>query len=264
MKKLILFISGFLLLSTFISCKQVIKKEEVFNNNGLLLATLYMQQSSEYEASCIQAYNVGRMQLDAMLDTFQIRDKKPAIIVDIDETVLDNSPFSAKSIIENTDYPKYWDEWCEKAEAEPIPGSVEFLNYAADLGVETFYISNRKNYLKIPTMNNLRMNGFPYADSAHIMLRTTTSNKERRRNIVRKEYEVLLYFGDNLGDFSSAFDDKPTNQRKAMVQQMKNKFGETYIMLPNPTYGAWMDAMKYGLPKNIDVDSLYQSKLISF
>jgi len=264
MKKTVLIISVFTLLFAFFSCKQVIKKEEVLNNDGLLLATLYMQQSAEYQASCIQAYNIGKIQLNAKLDTFQMKDKKPAIIVDIDETVLDNSPFSAKSIIENSDYPAYWDEWCEKAEAKPIPGAVEFLNYAADLGVETFYISNRKNYLKIPTMNNLQMYGFPFADSAHIMLRTATRNKERRRNIVREEYEVLLYFGDNLGDFSPAFDEQPTKERKALTQQMKNKFGETYIMLPNPTYGAWMDAMKYGLPENTDIDSLYRSKLISF
>lgn len=264
MKKSVLIISVFTLLFAFFSCKQVIKKEEVLNNNSLLFATLYMQQSAEYQASCIQAYNVGKLQLDAKLDTFQLKDKKPAIIVDIDETVLDNSPFSAKCIIENTDYPEYWDEWCEKAEAKPIPGAVEFLNYAADRGVETFYISNRKNYLKIPTMNNLRMNGFPYADSAHIMLRTKTRNKERRRNIVRLEYEVLLYFGDNLGDFSPAFENQSTSKRKAMAQQLKNKFGETYIMIPNPSYGEWMNAMKQGLPENIDVDSLYMSKLIDF
>lgn len=264
MKKSVLIISAFTLLIAFMSCKQVVKKEEVLNNDGLLLATLYMQQSAEYQASCIQAYNIGKLQLDAKLDSFQMKDKKLAIIVDIDETVLDNSPFSAKSIIENTDYPEYWDEWCEKAEAKPIPGALEFLNYAADLGVETFYISNRKNYLKIPTMNNLQMYGFPFADSAHIMLRTTTSNKERRRNIVREEYEVLLYFGDNLGDFSPAFDDQATSKRKALVKQMKDQFGETYIMLPNPTYGAWMNAMKHGLPANTDIDSLYMSKLIGF
>ena len=78
--------------------------------------------------------------------------KKMAIVVDIDETVLDNSPFEAKSIIENTDYPVYWDEWCQKEEARPIAGAVEFLNYAKSKGADVFYITNRKEHLKDVTI----------------------------------------------------------------------------------------------------------------
>jgi 5'-nucleotidase (lipoprotein e(P4) family) len=238
-------------------------KEEVTNNDGLILATLYMQQSAEYQAICKQAYNIGKLKLDEQLKIYS-GEKKLAVVVDIDETVLDNSPFSARSVLENTDYPKYWDEWCNKAEAKAIPGSVEFLNYAADNGVETFYISNRKVHLTEATLKNLQEKDFPFADSAHLLLRTNTSNKEPRRNKVRETHDILLLFGDNLGDFNPAFDDQPTQKRHALVQQMKNKFGEEYIVLPNPTYGAWMSAMQEGLPKNINVDSLYRAKLINF
>lgn len=263
MKNKFLILFSLLLLTSMVSCTLTKKEEEKTNNDGLLLATLYMQQSAEYHAICKQAFNVGHYQLDKILSDYKGA-KKPAIIVDIDETVLDNSPFSARSIIENTDYPKYWDDWCEKAEAKPISGAVEFLNYAAERGVETFYISNRKVHLTKPTLDNLLKYEFPFADSTHLLLRTTTSNKEPRRNKVRESHQIVLLFGDNLGDFSSAFDDKSTMDRKALVQQMKNEFGEHFIVLPNPTYGAWMDAMRKDLPKSINLDSLYRSKLINF
>lgn len=263
MKKSILILSLIFSVALLSSCKQQLKKEEIPNNDGLLMATLYMQQAAEYQALCLQAYEIGRVRLDKLVESYN-NDKKPAIVVDIDETVLDNSPFTARSIIENTDYPKYWDEWCNKSEAKPIAGALEFLNYAAEKGIETFYISNRKIHLTEATLKNLQKYDFPFADSAHLLLRTNTSNKEARRNQVRQTHEILLFFGDNLGDFSPAFDDKSTKERHAMVQQMKNKFGERFIVLPNPTYGAWMNAMKEGIPANANIDSLYRSKLINF
>ena len=260
--KTLLLITVIALLIT--ACQPTITKQEpIENNDGLLLATLFMQRSSEYQALCYQAYNWGQLRLDEKLNAYN-GEKKLAVVVDIDETVLDNSPFSAKSIIENTDYPKYWDEWCEKAEAKSIPGAVEFLKYAESKGVETFYISNRKVHLIAPTLLNLQNNGFPFADSTHIMLRTTSSDKEERRNKVREDFDVLLYFGDNLGDFMSVFDGKNTKDRNALTLEMKEKFGDQFIVLPNPTYGGWMDAMKTGLPKNIDTDSLYKARLINF
>lgn len=263
MKKTIFYFLYILLFSSLVSCTPRESKEEFANNDGLLLATLYMQQSAEYQAICKQTYTIGKLKLDEHLKNYS-GTKKLAVVVDIDETVLDNSPFSARSILENTDYPKYWDEWCNKAEAKAIPGAVEFLNYAAEQGVETFYISNRKVHLTEATLKNLQNQDFPFADSAHLMLRTNTGNKELRRNKVRETHEILLLFGDNLGDFNPAFDDKGTMERRALVQQLKNKFGEEYMVLPNPTYGAWMSALQVGLPKNINVDSLYRAQLINF
>lgn len=260
--KILLFISVIAML--FTACQQPKPEpKSVENNDGLLLATLYMQRASEYQALCYQAYNIGQLRLDEKLASYN-GDKKLAVVVDIDETVLNNSPHTARSIIENSDYPKYWDEWCEKAEAISIPGSLEFLKYAESKGVETFYISNRQSHLTIPTLLNLQKNGFPFADNDHIMLRTNTSDKEERRNKVRENYDILLYFGDNLGDFMSVFDGKSNTERNTLTLEMENKFGDEFIVLPNPTYGAWLKALKTGMPDNIDVDSLYQAKLINF
>lgn len=246
----------------FTACQPKQEAPKQTDNEKLLFATLYVQQAAEYKALCTQAYNIGKWRLDQILADKDFT-KKPAIVVDIDETVLDNSPFEAKSIEENTSYPKYWNEWCSLARAESIAGAQEFLNYAAEKGVETFYISNRKVNLYDATLANLLDNGFPFADSTHLMLRTTTSNKEPRREVVKENYDIVLMFGDNLGDFSHLFDDKATADRHKLVKEMQAEFGKKFIVLPNPTYGAWDAAMFYGIETN-NKDSVYHARLKSF
>jgi len=264
MNRIFLFIAIPVFSILFSSCQQEEESiKQLSNNDGLLLATLYVQQASEYKALCYQAYNVGKFRLDEKLSKYE-GDEKLAVVVDIDETVLDNSPFSARSIIKNTDYPKYWNEWCHLAQAKSIPGALAFLKYAESKGVETFYISNRKAELTEVTLKNLQQNGFPFADSTHIMLRTTTSDKKERRDKVKATHDILLFFGDNLGDFLSDFDHQSTKARTALTVDMLNDFGDDFIVLPNPTYGAWMSAMKKGLPKSANSDSVYRAKLIDF
>lgn len=264
MKRIILFIAIPIFGILLSSCQQqttAIEKEA--NNDGLLMATLYVQRAAEYKALCFQAYNLAQFKLDEKVSKYS-GDKKLAVIVDIDETVLDNSPFSAKSIIENTDYPKYWDEWCNLSKAESIPGSLEFLKYAESKGVETFYVSNRKFHLTPATLKNLQDNGFPFADSSHLFLRSKSSDKEIRRNIIRENHDVLLYFGDALGDFLPAFDEPSTSARNALANEIRKDFGAEYIVLPNPTYGTWMNSLLTAVPKDADADSAYKSRLINF
>ena len=264
MKRIILFFAIPVFGILLSSCQQQAPTaEKEANNDGLLMATLYVQQAAEYKALCFQAYNLAQFKLDEKISKYS-GDKKMAVIVDIDETVLDNSPFTAKSIIENTDYPKYWDEWCNLAKAQSVPGAVEFLKYAESVGVETFYVSNRKAHLIPATLKNLQENGFPFADSAHLFLRTKSSDKEIRRNIIREDNDILLYFGDALGDFLPAFDEPSTEARNALAREIHNDFGAEYIVLPNPTYGTWMNSLLTGVPKTADADSVYKSRLINF
>lgn len=208
------------------------------NNDYLLMATLFQQHAAEKRALSYQAYNLARLMLDNELRMARLT-KKMAIVVDIDETVLDNSPFEAKSIIENTDYPVYWDEWCQEEKARPIAGAVEFLNYAKSKGADVFYITNRKEHLKDVTIKNLQKEGFPFADESHVMMRTTTSNKEPRRTTVEETHHIVLLMGDNLGDFSNIFDIDDNDRRFELTDSLKNEFGKRFIMLPNPMYGAW-------------------------
>jgi len=261
MKKYIFILLSAILFG-FTSCQPKVEQQTNDKNEKLVFATLFVQQAAEFKALNHQAYNIGKLRLDQILSTNKSV-KKLAVVVDIDETVLDNSPFEAKSILEKSSYPMYWAEWCNLAQAESIAGAQEFLSYAAKKGVETFYISNRKVEFYDATIANLISNGFPYADSIHVLLRTTQSDKEPRRSLVKENYDIVLLFGDNLGDFSSIFDGKSTADRYALVEENKDEFGSKFIVLPNPIYGAWDAAMFFDLVVD-NKDSVYKARLKSF
>lgn len=248
-------------------CQQEQQVNEVSlpNNDYLLFSTLFQQKAAEKRALSYQAYNIAKLMLNNELKKSRLT-KKLAIVVDIDETVLDNSPFEAKSIIENSDYPTYWNEWCEQANAKSIAGSVEFLNYAASKGVDVFYITNRKTALFEPTLKNLVDNGFPFADKKHLLMREKDSNKESRRETVKQNHEIVLLIGDNLGDFMHVFDDKNIQERFSLTDSLKSEFGSRFIVLPNPMYGSWSNEMinnnsKMSEEKKIEMLKKY---LISF
>ena len=102
-------------------------------------ATLYMQKAAEYRALAYQAFNLARWQLDLDLagknkhDIPKADRKKPrAVMVDIDETMLDNSPAQAYNIKNRLPFDnKNWYAWGEMRKAKSIPGSVDFVRYAA-------------------------------------------------------------------------------------------------------------------------------------
>lgn len=218
-------------------------------------AVLYMQKAAEYRALAYQAFNVARMQLDADLDKKNLKrlpkaDRKMprAIVVDIDETVLDNSPAQALGIKTNTPYnTKDWHAWVDMKKAKAIPGAVEFLNYAVSKGVKIFYISNRDEEQKLAVMANLKSVGFAEISDENVMLRTTESAKAPRRAVVSAKYRIVLLCGDNLDDFSELFEKKSVAERFAAADQFKENWGRRFIMLPNAMYGTWENAIyEYG------------------
>lgn len=218
--------------------------QQKLRNEHMVLATLYHQKAAEYRALCYQAFNIGKLMLDKDLSDPAI-EKHRIIVLDVDETVLDNSPFQAKSILESTSYPVYWNEWCKLAKAEPLPGAVDFLNYARKNGVSIFYVTNRREALKAVTIENLKNTGFPHADEEHVIMRTAEASKESRRQALLKKYHISLYFGDNLNDFAETFEGKSSNQRMLAVEDHKDDFGRRFIVLPNAMYGDWELAL-YG------------------
>ena len=250
---LVIFLAGIIS-----GCKTNQENPEKANNDYLLLATLFQQKAAEKRALSYQAFNMAKLVLDNEMRRAGLT-KKLAIVVDIDETVLDNSPFEAKCIIENADYPKYWNEWCELANARPLAGSVEFLNYAKSKGAETFYITNRKVKLYDVTVKNLKEKGFPFADKEHLLMRTDKSDKEPRRNIVKANHEIVLLMGDNLGDFLNIFDNKNIEERFSLTDSLRNEFGRKFIVLPNPMYGSWVNELIYN-----DFDLTKEEKIVKF
>lgn len=213
-------------------------------NEQLVMGTLWYQRSAEMRAISYQAFNMARLVFDMDLEKGET-DLPRAVIVDIDETVLDNSPYEAGLVDRDYGYSRGWAEWIAEARAEALPGSLEFLRYVREKGGEVFYISNRKEKYRQATLKNLRRLGFPQADDAHLLLRRTTSDKKPRRQSVMKDHRVVLMMGDNLNDFDSVFAGKAFDLQAAAVDLMKDRFGTRFIVLPNPMYGNWEGAV-YG------------------
>jgi 5'-nucleotidase (lipoprotein e(P4) family) len=208
----------------------------------MVLATLYQQKSAEFRALSYQTFTLASVMLDEDLSDKKI-DKHRVVIVDIDETILDNSPYQGKTILENTAYPKFWNEWCSRANALPLPGAVAFLHYAKANGVGVYYLTNRDESLRDPTLRNLVSAGFPFADNAHLIMKTTESSKESRRQAIAARNHVALLLGDNLSDFSSLFEKQSPARRNALVDSLRYAFGPKFIVLPNAMYGDWEAAL---------------------
>lgn len=209
-----------------------------------LYTSVWMQRAAEYKGLCLQAYNLAELRLEEALRNPANYGKKLAIVTDIDETFLDNSPNAVHQALADKLYESdSWHQWCAMADADTLPGSLRFFHKAADAGVEVYYISNRTQKDRVGTLANLRKFGYPYADDAHLLLRTTSSNKDSRRAQVLKEYEVILYLGDNLGDFTSDFDKGTEADRQAALYRVRQDIGRKFILLPNPNYGNWESAL---------------------
>ncbi len=215
-------------------------------NEQSVLAINWVQTSAEYRALCYQSYNLARMNLDSFLASYS-GSKPVAVITDMDETITDNSAYQAWLVGQDFGYSsKTWGPWIASAKAKAVPGAVEFFNYAQEKGVETFYVSNTKMVFAEGAEKKLKALGFPYVDKKHMLFRVKTSDKQPRRDMVAKDYEIALLLGDNLNDFLSVFRKKPIDVRSAEVDKIKNEWGKKFIVFPNPLYGDWEGAIYKG------------------
>jgi 5'-nucleotidase (lipoprotein e(P4) family) len=212
-------------------------------------ATIYQNASAEVYRLYQQGYELARIRLDANLQ--RPHTLPPAVIVDIDETVLDNSPSNVTDIVHGRTYvPAEWKKWTNMASAKALPGAVEFLNYAAGRGCAVYYISNRDTDEKQVTVKNLRSAGFPMADSAHVMLMEGTSDKTERRATVAKDHYIALLVGDQLTDFDQRLKDRSQGLGRRRVDELRDTLERYFIMLPNSMYGTWLDAIS-GRPDTV-------------
>ena len=253
-----------IVLLSILSCNQPDYKND---NDYKIQAQVWTQNSAEYRALCYQAFNAAKMNLDALFFFEKEYDKPLAIIADVDETVLDNSPYDGKLILNNTTYNREsWVEWGNLEIEKAIPGSLEFLIYASEKNVEIFYISNRYSEQLEATVNNLKKLGFPDAKESNVLLRGDTRSKSERRKSVSDNYEVIMLIGDNLSDFNDEFEIKLYNERSNQTDKLKNEFGTKLIVLPNPNYGDWESNGLFGGKSfdNFQKDSIRKSKIKSY
>ncbi len=219
----------------------------------LINAVAWMQQAAEYEAATTQAYNVATRLLPVALadsswtalpNQRDFRELPPAVIVDVDETVLDNSPFEARLIKEDAVFERSrWNAWVKEEAAVPVPGALAFLKSAAALGVTVFYVTNRSSELDDATTRNLKEVGFPVSTHRDIVLTRGerpewTRDKSLRRDFVAKDHRVIFLAGDDLNDFVAA-EDASAEERAELVRRHASYWGERWVILPNPSYGSW-------------------------
>ena len=225
--------------------------QAIVDNEYQAGATLYMQKAAEYRGLAYQAFNLARWQLDSDFEKKNVK-KLPkdqqkrlrAVVVDIDETVLDNSPAQAADIKARKAFNlKDWYAWSEMRKAKAIPGAVEFLNYAVSKGVKVFYVSNRDAIQKQSTIDNLKNVGFSDVSDENVVLRSTESSKEARRQSILQKYRIVLLMGDNLDDLSKVFERKSIADRFSEVDKVKDDWGKHWIVLPNAMYGTWESAI---------------------
>lgn len=213
-------------------------------------AVLWQQTSGERRALSYQAFALARMMLDQDLRVNRRRLRQPrAVIVDLDETILDNGIYEGMLLKNRVDHnEKDFTDWINRAEGTAVPGSVEFLRYAAARGVRVFYITNRKENQKQGTATNLKKLGFPDVSDQTLLIQTDPNNssKEPRRKSVGAKYRIVLLMGDDLNDFAAVFENSKTvKNRIEAAEQNKEQFGQRFIMLPNAMYGNWVGAI-YG------------------
>lgn len=221
-------------------------------------ATLWVQNAAEYHALTSMVYQTASSNLAlAKEDSYwsailsqdnQYRNLPPAIILDVDETILDNSAFQARMIKQGADFDiDQWNQWVMEAKADPVPGSLEFTRRAAEEDIKIFYLTNREASVEEGTRQNLRALGYPLADSGDVILSKNerndwTSDKINRRKFVAEKYRVLMLFGDDLNDFVPA-KNMSESERKRLVTDNQKRWGQKWYILPNPVYGSWEQAL---------------------
>ncbi len=228
-----------LVVSLFLaSCSSV---KSPIKEDPTLFSLLYVQHAAEWKAMYHQAYNLAHYRLKQELTKTTV--KKKAVVLDVDETVLDNSPHNGRLSKLGLSHPAGWKEWVDKAEAKPVPGVKSFLKFADENNIAIFYVTNRHERYKKATINNLKKMGFPQVSSGTVLCRVKESTKKPRRDAIRLNHQIVLLIGDNLGDLHEAFETRDPAGRDKMVENLYQQFGKRFILLPNPLYGSWLGAL---------------------
>lgn len=229
--------------------QEALKQKQQYQAETETMGLLWMRTSAEYRALAYQGYNVA-MNAVKMAVTDPSHQRKPlAIVLDADETVVDNTKLMGESIANGNgrfDAP-WWRQAVHQGKSQAMPGAVEFLNEVHKQGVEIFYVSNRYAPVNLDvTIQNFKELGFPSVDKDHVLLFEKDSDKQPRFDMIAKKYYVVVYMGDNAGDFPIGTKGKTLAERNAIIDAHKEDFGTTFVVFPNPAYGSWVSSLAKG------------------
>ena len=232
-----------------VAAQEALKQKQQYQAETETMGLLWMRTSAEYRALAYQGYNVA-MNAVKMAVTDPSHQRKPlAIVLDADETVVDNTKLMGESIVNGNgrfDAP-WWRQAVHQGKSQAMPGAVDFLNEVHKQGVEIFYVSNRYAPVNLDvTIQNFKELGFPSVDKDHVLLFERDSDKQPRFDMIAKKYYVIVYMGDNAGDFPIGTKGKTLAERNAIIDAHKEDFGTTFVVFPNPAYGSWVSALAKG------------------
>ena len=232
-----------------VAAQEALNQKQQYQAETETMGLLWMRTSAEYRALAYQGYNVA-MNAVKMAVTDPSHQRKPlAIVLDADETVVDNTKLMGESIANGNgrfDAP-WWRQAVHQGKSQAMPGAVEFLNEVHKQGVEIFYVSNRYAPVNLDvTIQNFKELGFPSVDKDHVLLFEKDSDKQPRFDMIAKKYYVVVYMGDNAGDFPIGTKGKTLAERNAIIDAHKEDFGTTFVVFPNPAYGSWVSALAKG------------------
>jgi 5'-nucleotidase (lipoprotein e(P4) family) len=204
------------------------------------LETRWFRDSVEYMTLAQQTY---RMALQAV-EAEEKQHKNWAVVLDVDETVLDNSAYQLERHAYGDSFDmKTWNAWCERRAAQPVPGVKTFLDAVRKLGGNIVFISNRHVVTEQATIDTLQAQNL-WSKGDIICLKTDDEayTKVVRRTEARtgqgdcmvkgKEMAILAYLGDNIHDFPEDGEEVQEGGRDA-------QFGTKYFLFANPMYGSW-------------------------
>ena len=226
--------------------------------NDNLNAVLWDQTSVEAQANAIGTFALARMRLDQALadpawtaapaeQTGAFKDFPPAVILDVDDTILNTSPYQAWNIKAGTSFtPETWTRYVKSKGDTAMPGSVDFTQYAASRNVKVFYVTNRAKEEKPSSVEELAALGFPMGGNVDTFLCKQEqpdwgSAKGTRRAFIAKTYRILLLLGDQLGDFTDSYKGG-LDERQAVFHSAAAHWGHDWIVIANPTYGSFESA----------------------
>lgn len=199
----------------------------------------WVRTAAEYRALTEQVY---RQASEVVREKARGREAGSwAVILDADETVLDNSEYQRRIAERGEDYdPRTWAGWVREEAAGVVPGADRFIRLVQSLGGRVALVTNRSDALCPATVRNLDALGI---EAAVVLCETETSQKEERFRMVEEgttdaglpPLDVVMWVGDNVGDFP----DLEQALRDAPAEAF-GLFGERYFVLPNPMYGSWM------------------------
>jgi 5'-nucleotidase (lipoprotein e(P4) family) len=263
----------FLFLFVIPGCATLPAVQSGATSDGRLDAILWQTTSVEYRVLAQSIYGVAQSHLDRALADRQwnalpaqaenFQHLPPAVIMDIDETVLDTSRFQSLLVKNGTRFSRArWRDWSSQNRPGAVPGAIEFISLAQSRGVTVFFVTNRDYATESLTRNHLASAGIKLPDDMDTVLSQSErpdwgADKGSRRNFIAKSYRVLMLFGDDLADFISEY--RNSTQARMSAAMKHNQWGTKWFMLPNPMYGSW-ELSLYDFNSDLSMDEISRRK----